>query len=104
MHLRQLSFNEWSSMKWQGIGVKHYAEFTSANCVMTEGMFITSSEWTSLLNLNVNYPNLREVSGNTGSKNGTSLCRRCAKENEMPNMYLELVHSTPFSLTGRITK
>ena len=43
---------------------------------------LTSSEWTSVLKMNVNYANLRGIPGNKGGENGTSLCRRCANETE----------------------
>ena len=46
------------------------------------------SKWTSLFKQNANYANLTGIPANSGSKNGTSLCRRCAKENETPSHVL----------------
>ena len=81
-------------MHWQGVEVIHFAEFTPVNNFMATRLNLTSSEWTALLKLNVNYANLRGVPGNDGGLNGTTLCRRCAKEIETPS---HVLWSCPFN-------
>ena len=66
--LRQHSYEEWASLSWQGIGVMHFEECKFANNFMVDKIHLSSSEWTSILKLNVNYANLRGVPGNNLEK------------------------------------
>ena len=92
--LRQHSYEEWASLSWQDIGVMHFEECKFANNFMVDKIHLSSSEWTSILKLNVNYANLRGVPGNNLEKNGSSLCRRCSKETETPS---HVLGSCPFN-------
>ena len=49
--------------------------------------------------MNINYANLRgvKVPGNSSEKNGSSLCRRCAKEKEIPVQPFQFATNKPKS-------
>lgn len=66
-------------MKYQGIGVIHYKNYTASNDFVYNKNSLSSSEWTSAIKLNVNYANLNFV---PGVESTSSLCRKCGKETE----------------------
>ena len=77
--LRNLSFEQWCSMKYQGAGVTHFKNHTPSNDFVYNKNSLSSSEWVAAIKLSCNYANLNGVPG-VGST--SLLCRKCNRENE----------------------
>lgn len=76
--LREMAFSDWSVMKYQGVGVRHYKHFPKANRLVYDKSGLSGSEWTAFLKLCTGYANLAGVRGTTGHY--STLCRHCPND------------------------
>ena len=93
--MRVNAFDSWTTLRYQGSGVKHFQTFPKANSFMYDKKFLSNSEWVAALKLNSNYANLRGVPGIASSHESSIRCRHCHNENnrEVPS---HVLGSCPF--------
>ena len=100
--LREKEFDRWSTMAYQGVGVKHFKEYTKANRFIYHKSALSGSEWTAAIKLSTGYANLVGVPGvqTTGGR-AANLCRKCHGEIETPS---HVLGSCPFGNLLRNTR
>lgn len=79
--LREKAFENWCSLDYQGIGVKHFRTCPKANRFTSDKNTLSTSEWVGAIKLSTNYANLVGVPG-VNEQSQDRRCRRCRSETQ----------------------
>lgn len=77
--LREAEFSSWCSLSLKGAGVSMFADYTKGNRWVTNKSGLSSSQWTTALQMSCNCVSVRALPGRSS---GTDSCRHCRDKRE----------------------